>query len=227
MRKGLAMCRYQPERIAAAIDLAVLQPYHTRENTVLACREVEKFNCASVCVKPCFVDAAAKALEGTGISVDTVLNFPHGNSPPDVVALEAYSAIGAGANELDMVMNIGAALAGEWGFVREGIDAVVAIGHEWNAIVKIILETCYLPDAAIHEACLHCVAAGADFVKTSTGFGPCGATERGVTIMRDTVAGRCQVKASGGIQTYADAEMYLDLGCTRLGASQIEPLFPY
>ena len=143
------------------------------------------------------------------------------------MALEAYTAIGDGANELDMVMNISAALAGNWSIVREGIDAVVAIGHEWGALVKVILETCYLPDAVIREACLQCVNAGADFVKTSTGFGRCGATPGNVIVMRDTVAGRCQVKASGGIKTYADAETLLNLGCTRLGASQVKRLFPY
>ena len=111
--------------------------------------------------------------------------------------------------------------------VRGGIDAVVASGHEWGALVKIILETCYLYDTYIREACKQCVDAGADFIKTSTGFGRQGATPGVVITMRDTVAGRCQVKASGGIHTYKDAEMFLDLGCTRLGVSQIEPLFPY
>jgi deoxyribose-phosphate aldolase len=178
-------------------------------------------------MKPIFVDMAAKELEGTGVGVGTVINFPHGNSRPDVMALEAYTAIGDGANELDVVMNISAALMGEWELVREGLNAVIAIGRERGALVKVILETCYLHVTHIREACLQCADAGADFVKTSTGFGPCGATERGVILMSDTVAGRCQVKASGGIRTYKDAEMFLDLGCTRLGASDVRQLLPH
>lgn len=220
------MCRYSPEKIARVIDLAALQPFHTRDATYLTCHHAAHFNCASVCVKPCFVDVAAKELEGTDIGVGTVLNFPHGNSPPDVVALEAYSTIGAGANELDMVINIGATLSAQWNAVLDGIEAVTAIGHEWGAIVKIILETCYLPATAIRQVCKLCADTGVDFVKTSTGFGSHGATPEAVILMRDVVDGKCQVKASGGIKTYEDAELYLDLGCTRLGSSKIEELFP-
>lgn len=220
------MCKYPPERIAAAVDLAALQPFHTRETTKLTCLEAAKFNCASVCVKPCFVGIAAKELEGTGVGAGTVVNYPHGNSSPDVVALEAYSVIGAGANELDMVINIGAALGGQWNAVLDGIEAVTAICREWDALIKIILETCYLPERAIRQVCKLGVDASVDFVKTSTGFGPHGATPEAVVIMRDTVDGKCQVKASGGIRTYDDAELYLDLGCTRLGSSVIVDLFP-
>jgi deoxyribose-phosphate aldolase len=145
---------------------------------------------------------------------------------PDVTALEAYTAIGDGATELDMVANIGAALSSEWNLVLDGIEAVVSIAHEWDAIVKVILETCYLTDSKIKQLCRLCVTAKADFVKTSTGYGTRGATVNDVKLMK-AVAGRCAVKASGGIKTYADAEKYLDLGCTRLGTSKVEELFPY
>jgi deoxyribose-phosphate aldolase len=178
-------------------------------------------------VKPCYVDLAAKALDWPDVGVGTVVNFPHGNSLPQVAVLEAYEALGDGATELDMVINIGAAISGEWSLVLDGIEAVVEIGHEWDAIVKVIFETCYLPASTIKQLCRLCVDAKADFVKTSTGYGTYGATEDAVAVMLHTVAGRLQVKASGGITTYADAEKFLDLGCTRLGTSKVEELFPY
>jgi deoxyribose-phosphate aldolase len=161
------------------------------------------------------------------VEVGTVVNYPHGNSLPEVAVLEAYTAIGDGATELDMVINVGAALSGEWNKVLDGIEAVVEIAHEWDAIVKVILETCYLPASKIMHLCKLCVDAKADFVKTSTGYGPYGAIREDVEIMMNAVAGRCAVKASGGIKTYEDAERYLDLGCTRLGTSVVEELFPY
>lgn len=221
------MCRYTPEKIASTIDLASLRPQYTSKDAVMTCLKAAEFNCASVCVKPCYVSVAEKHLQGTGVEVGTVLNFPNGNSMPDVMALEAYNAIGDGATELDMVANIGAVLGGEWNLVLDGISSVVEIAHEWNAIVKVILETCYLPASKIKQLCKLCVDAKADFVKTSTGFGTYGATEDAVAVMLHTVAGRCEVKASGGIKTYADAEKYLDMGCTRLGTSVVEQLFPY
>lgn len=221
------MCRYTPEKIASTIDLAALKPTHTRNDTLAVCRKAARFNCASVCVKPCYVDAASEELDWSGVGVGTVLNFPHGSAMPDVVALEAYNAIGEGATELDTVINIGAAISGEWGLVLDGIEAVVSIAHEWNAIVKVILETCYLTPGEIKRLCRLCVSAKADFGKTSTGYGTHGATREAVELMMNGVGGRLQVKASGGIKTYADAERYLDLGCTRLGTSVVEELFPF
>lgn len=146
---------------------------------------------------------------------------------PNIIAFEAYEAIGAGANEIDVVIDIGAALSGRWNKVMDGLEAAVSIGHEWGALVKIILETCYLPPTIIRKVCRLCADAGADFVKTSTGYGSMGATPEAVTLMQVAVGGRCQVKASGGIATYEDAELFLDLGCTRLGSSKVEELFPY
>lgn len=221
------MCKYAPEKIAAVIDLAALKPEHTGDDTLRVCGVAGCFNCASVCVKPAFVDIAARELEGTDIGVGTVVNFPHGNSMPSVIALEAYEAIGDGANELDVVINIGAALSGQWNLVMDGLEAAIDSGHEWSVLVKIILETCYFPGDQIRKISKLCADAGADFVKTSTGYGPFGATAEAVKLMMSAVDGRCQVKASGGIATYEDAELYLDLGCTRLGSSKVEELFPY
>lgn len=221
------MCKYSPEKIAAVIDLAALKPQHTEDDTLRVCGVSARFGCASVCVKPSFIGVADKELEGTGIGVGTVVNFPHGNSAPNIIAFEAYEAIGAGANEIDVVIDIGAALSGRWNKVMDGIEAAVSIGHEWGALVKIILETCHLPPTTIRKVCRLCADAGADFVKTSTGYGSMGATPEAVKLMVAAVDGRCQVKASGGIATYEDAELFLDLGCTRLGSSKVEELFPY
>ncbi|MHC4188390.1 MAG: deoxyribose-phosphate aldolase [Planctomycetota bacterium] len=220
------MCKYSPERVAAATDLAALKPEDTLIDTLLVCGRAALYHCASVCVKPTYVIAAARELRGTGVGVGTVINFPHGNSHPTVMGFEAYEALGDGATELDMVIDIGAALSGDWRLVSEGIEAVMREVREWKRLCKVILETCYLPETAIYKVCELCVAAGVDFVKTSTGCGTCGATPEAVTAMFDAVAGRCGVKASGGIKTYADAELYLDLGCTRLGSSKVEELFP-
>ena len=221
------MCKFTPERVANAIDLAVLKPEATKEDAILVCQKALQFNCASACVKPCYMDVIAKQLDGYYPATCCVLNFPHGNSPPDAMALEAYNAIGDGAKELDMVMNIGKACDGEWEYVCDGIQAVVEIAHKWDAFVKVIFETCYLTPEQIIIASKMCADVGVDWVKTSTGFGPGGATPEAVILMRDTVKGRCQVKASGGIRTYEDAELYLELGCTRLGSSRVEALMPY
>lgn len=221
------MCKYTREQIAGAVDLAALKPEHTSRDTLLVCHKAARYNCASVCVKPSFVTLAAKWLEGTDVGVGTVINFPHGNSVPEVNALEAYTAVGDGATELDVVMDIGAALTSNWKKVEAGLQAVVNVGYEWNVIVKVILETCYLPDPVLRLACELCANIGADYVKTSTGFGKHGATPKAIHLMREFTKGKCQLKASGGIKTYEDARKYLDLGCTRLGSSKIEELFPY
>ncbi len=216
---------YPPEQVARAIDLTALKPEQTREDTILTCHEAIGYQCASVCVKPCYVAVASKELEGTGVATGTVINFPHGNAVSDVISLEAYKAVGDGATELDMVINIGAVLSAHWGEVLDGICAVRDVAHDNGALVKVILETCYLPHRAIKQVCRLCDDAGVDFVKTSTGFGPQGATSGDVKLMLATCK-RCLVKASGGIHTYKDAERYLNLGCARLGSSKIKGLLP-
>ncbi len=217
---------YPPEQVAGAIDLAVLRPEHTEEATILTCYEAMDYGCASVCVKPCYVTTAAKVLEDSDVFTGTVINFPHGNSVPDVASLEAYIAIGDGATELDMVINIGAVLSSKWGIVLDGIEAVLTIAHEHGVLVKVILETCYLPHKAIRQACRICADLGVDYVKTSTGFASEGATPNVIKLIQHAVQDRCLVKASGGIATYADAELYLNLGCSRLGSSKVKELLP-
>jgi len=221
------MCEFTPEKVASTIDLTVLKPDAICGDVVLACQKAIRFGCASICIKPCYIDVAARQLDGYRPAASCVLNFPHGNGTPDAIALEAYNAIGDGAKELDMVMNIGKALDGEWKYVCDGIHAVIEIAHKWDTLVKVILETCYLSPAQIVTASVVCADLGADWIKTSTGFGSGGATPDAVILMRDAVKGRCQIKASGGIRTYKDVELYLELGCTRIGSSRVEELMPY
>jgi deoxyribose-phosphate aldolase len=173
-------------------------------------------------VRSCDVAAAVDLVAGSPVVVASVIGFPHGAQRPEVKALEARQAIAAGARELDMVMNVGALKSGDQPLVRADIAAVVAEAQPKHVLVKVILETCYLAPAEIAAACRLAESAGADFVKTSTGFGvkasgPTGATPEAVQVMLDTVGGRLQVKASGGIRTWDDAVRYLDMGCTRIG----------
>jgi deoxyribose-phosphate aldolase len=157
-----------------------------------------------------------------GMVVASVIGFPHGAQRPEVKALESRLAVADGARELDMVMNVGALKSGDEAAVRADIAAVVGEAKPQGVVVKVILETCYLTPAEIATACRLAESAGADFVKTSTGFGakasgPTGATPEAVQAMLDSVGGRLQVKASGGIRTWDDAVRYLDMGCTRIG----------
>ena len=221
------MCRYTPERIAAAIDLAALKPDATSVDVSICCQKAIRYGCASVCVKPYHVPIAARLLEGTGVEVGTVVGFPHGSAPAQVKALECYALIGQGATELDMVMNISALKDGDLDTVRDEIKAAAAICHEADVPLKVILETCYLNPLEIVYACSCAVMGGADWVKTSTGYGPYGARVDDVQALIDSVCLNCQVKASGDIRTYADAETFLDLGCTRLGSSRVAELMPY
>jgi deoxyribose-phosphate aldolase len=175
-----------------------------------------------LCVRSCDVAEAVRLVAGSPVVVAAVIGFPHGGVRPEVKALEARLAVAEGARELDMVLNIGALKSGRADLVAAEIAAVVAEAKPAGGIVKVILETCYLSPDEIRTACRLAEEAGADFVKTSTGFGvkasgPTGATPEAVRIMLDAVGGRLQVKASGGIRTWADAIAYLDMGCTRLG----------
>jgi deoxyribose-phosphate aldolase len=154
---------------------------------------------------------------GTPVVVAAVVGFPHGAQRPEVKALEARLAIADGARELDMVQNVGALRSGDQPAVRDDIAAVVAEARPHGVLVKVILETCFLTPAQIVAACRLAEEAGADFVKTSTGFGAGGATPDAVRTMLDAVGGRLGVKASGGIRSWDDAVRYLDMGCTRLG----------
>ena len=208
--------------VAKTLDHAVLKPDFSRDDLAKHAAMCVARGVGCLCVRSCDVAAAAKLVAGSPVVVASVIGFPHGAQRPEVKALESRYAITDGARELDMVMNVGALKSGDEAAVRDDIAAVVAAAKPQGVVVKVILETCYLTPAEIATACRLAESAGADFVKTSTGFGvkasgPTGATPDAVQVMLDTVGGRLQVKASGGIRTWDDAVRYLDMGCTRIG----------
>ena len=203
--------------VARTLDHAVLKPDFTAADLARHARMCIDRGVGCLCVRSCDVAAAARLVAGTPVVVAAVVGFPHGAQRPEVKALEARLAIADGARELDMVLNVGALRSGDQAAVRDDIAAVVAEARPHGVGVKVILETCFLTSAQIVAACRLAEEAGADFVKTSTGFGGGGATPEAVRTMLDAVGGRLGVKASGGIRTWEDAVRYLDMGCTRLG----------
>ena len=216
------MNRRSVAEVAQTLDHAVLKPEFSRADLATHVAMCVARGVGCLCVRSCDVAAAVDLVAGSPVVVASVIGFPHGAQRPEVKALEARQAIAAGARELDMVMNVGALKSGDEPLVRADIAAVVAEAKPKDVLVKVILETCYLAPAEIAAACRLAESAGADFVKTSTGFGvkasgPTGATSEAVQVMLDTVGGRLQVKASGGIRTWDDAVRYLDMGCTRIG----------
>ena len=207
------------KQVADAIDHSALKPFMTDKDISENCQLGKKYQCASVCVRPTDVPLAKKELEGSGVAVCMVVGFPHGSNKSEVKALEAKLAIEDGAVELDMVMNIGKFLSGDYEFVQKDIEAVVAEAKKSGAIVKVILETCFLSGEQVARACEIAGAAGADYVKTSTGFGDGGAAPEIIDIMIKTVGDSMGVKASGGLRSYETAAGYLDQGCKRLGVA--------
>jgi deoxyribose-phosphate aldolase len=207
--------------IAGWIDHTLLKPEATAAQVEALCREAVEYQFASVCVNPAFVPLVATLLEGSSSSVKTcsVIGFPLGATLPGAKAAETSAAIEAGANEVDMVMNIGALKGKAYGQVLLDIQAVVKAAHNQGAIVKVIIETALLKREEKIMACLLSKEAGADFVKTSTGFSTGGATTEDIDLMRRVVGNQMGVKASGGIRTYADAIAMIKAGANRIGAS--------
>jgi deoxyribose-phosphate aldolase len=207
--------------LAKTIDHTLLKAIATEQQVRELCAEAKKYCFMSVCVNPSWVALCAKELAGTDIVVCTVIGFPLGANSPATKAAEARLAASQGARELDMVINLGAAKAGDWKAVEEDIRGVVAAGTEAasGVSIKVIIETCYLTDSEKVKACEAAARAGARFVKTSTGFGTGGASADDVRLMRKAVGDKLQVKASGGIRSYHDAILMLDAGADRIGAS--------
>lgn len=200
------------------IDHTLLKADATIEQIKKLCAEAREYDFASVCVNSCHVSLAAKELAGTDVKVCCVVGFPLGACLTEAKAYEAKLSVENGANEVDMVINIGAAKDGDWALVERDIKAVVDECHP-GAILKVIIETCLLTDEEKREACLAAKRAGADFVKTSTGFSTAGATPQDVALMRETVGPNMGVKAAGGVRSVEDAENMIAHGATRLGTS--------
>jgi deoxyribose-phosphate aldolase len=216
------MKNYTRTEVAATIDHAVLKPDMTvadiEKNAAMCIRE----KVASMCVRPCDVKLTARLLNGSGVKVSCVLSFPHGADVAQVKAFQAKQAILDGVDEIDMVMNIGRFLSGDYGYVLDDIRTVVETAHDSNVLVKVIQESGFLTLEQVANACELAAEAGADFVKTSTGFGPGSATPEIIEVMLRTVGDRMKVKPSGGIRNWNVAVGYLQQGVHRLGVGSTE-----
>lgn len=207
------------QSIANLIDHTALKPDTTKEQIHMLCKEAKEFSFASVCVNPTWVAFAAEQLqESKEVKVCTVIGFPLGASTPEVKAFETTNAIENGATEIDMVINIAALKDNDNELVERDISAVVE-ATKGKALTKVIIETCLLTDEEKVRACELAVKAGADFVKTSTGFSTGGATVEDIALMRKTVGPTIGVKASGGVRNLGDAKEMIEAGATRIGAS--------
>lgn len=205
--------------IAALIDHTVLKPQATEQNIRKICEEALKYEFCSVCINPHWVPVVAKILKDSTVKVCTVIGFPLGTNASEVKQIEATQAIRSGADEVDMVINVGALKAGQLDAVKNDIQGVAEVAHNANVVSKVILETCLLTNEEIETACKIALDAGADFVKTSTSFSTGGATVEAVSIMRKIVGNKMGVKASGGVRSLEDLVKMVKAGATRIGAS--------
>ncbi|WP_024820165.1 deoxyribose-phosphate aldolase [Arthrobacter sp. 31Y] len=208
-----------PANIASYIDHTLLKPEASEADVLKVCAEAVEYKFKSVCVNPVWVKTVTKALKGSGVLTCSVIGFPLGATPSDVKAFEARGAVLDGADEIDMVINMASARANDKGALVDDIRAVSEAVHAGEAILKVIIETSMLTDEQKVIACEAAVEAGADFVKTSTGFNGGGATVEDVALMRKTVGADLGVKASGGVRSLADAQAMIAAGATRIGAS--------
>ena len=205
--------------IAKMIDHSLLNPVMTEKDIIEGCEIAKNYDVASVCVKPCFVELCCKLLKDTDVKISTVIGFPHGSNLTEVKVFEAERALAQGCAELDMVLNIGELLSGNFDFVENDIKAVADVTHKEGAILKVILENAYLSDEQIAKACKIAESAGADFVKTSTGYAPSGATIPDLRLMRASVSDKIRLKAAGGVRTLDAALNVRSVGCSRFGAT--------
>ncbi len=207
------------EQLAKVIDHSLLRPELTSQEVIEGCQLAARYHVATVCVKPCHVRLAAEQLKGSDVLVSTVVGFPHGNSVTEIKVAEAQRAMDDGAVELDMVLNIGELRSGNDEYVFQDIKAVCDVAHARGAKVKVILENAYLTDEQKVRACQLAEKAGADWVKTSTGFAPSGATLEDLRLMRRSVSEKVQIKAAGGVRTLDALLAVIEAGVTRCGAT--------
>lgn len=218
------MADYTYAELARMIDHSLLQPTLTDADLQKGCELAREYGVASVCIKPYAVADAAKWLAGSGVAVGTTIGFPHGGHVSAIKAAESKRAIEDGAVELDMVVNIGKVLGEEWAFVAADIRAVVEVAHAHKALVKVIFENCFLSDSHKEKLCQICGEVGADFVKTSTGYGETGATDDDLKLMRRCSPAHVQVKAAGGVRTFERLLAVRAIGVTRVGATATKPI---
>jgi deoxyribose-phosphate aldolase len=207
-------------QIAKMIDHSLLNPVMTDEDLERGCRLALDYNVASACVKPYYLKRCAELLAGSTVAASTVIGFPHGGHTTSIKVAEAEQALLDGGIELDMVVNIGKVLSGDWNYVRSDIKAVVDVTHAAGGIVKVIFENCYLDDPQKIRLCQICAEVAADFVKTSTGYGSGGATLADLRLMREHSPAQVQVKAAGGIRTLDGLLEVRAVGVARSGATK-------
>jgi deoxyribose-phosphate aldolase len=211
---------YTYQQIAKMIDHSLLNPVITDEEIEAGCRLALEYDTASVCIKPYYLKRCAEILSGSTVAPSTVIGFPHGGHATAVKLAEARQALADGGRELDMVVNVGKVLSGDWHFVREDLRAVIGCAHQAGAKVKVIFENCYLQDPHKVRLCEICGELRADWVKTSTGFGTGGATVADLTLMRKHSPPHVQVKAAGGVRTFDGLLEVRAAGVTRAGATR-------
>ncbi len=216
---GFTMSKVTLQDLARMFDHSLLQPVLTDTEMDLGLAVAAEYGVASVCIKPYAVKRATKLLAGTTVAASTVIGFPHGSNVSRVKVFESELAIAEGATELDMVVNIGQVLSGEWNYVRDDIRAVVEVAHLHGAKVKVIFENAYLQESHKRELCRICGEVRADWVKTSTGYAETGATIEDLKLMRECSPAWVQVKAAGGVRTYEKLLEVRALGVTRVGAT--------
>ncbi len=214
------MMHYTYLDIAKMIDHSLLNPVLRDEELEKGCRIARDYDVASVCIKPYYLKRCAELLAGSNVAPGTVIGFPHGGNTTAIKLAEAEQALADGGTELDMVVNIGKVLSGDWDYVRQDICAVVERSHSGGAIVKVIFENCYLADSDKIRLCEICSEVGADFVKTSTGYGSGGATHADLILMRKHTPPRVKVKAAGGVRTLDSLLEVRALGVSRSGATR-------
>jgi deoxyribose-phosphate aldolase len=210
------------EDVAKMIDHSLLRPVLTAEELEAGCRLAREYDVGSVCILPCSLRRAAELLAGSTVAPSTTIGFPHGGHATRVKAFEAEQALADGGRELDMVVNISKVLSGDWGYVRDDVRAVLEPTHAGGARLKVIFENCYLDDAQKIRLCEICGELGADWVKTSTGFGTSGATDEDLVLMRKHSPAHVQVKAASGVRDLDRLIRVRELGCTRAGATATE-----
>lgn len=218
------MAEYTYAQIAKMIDHSLLQQTLTDGDLERGCQLARDYDVASVCIKPYAAARAAELLRGSTVAVGTTVGFPHGGHVTAIKVAEAERALIDGATELDMVVNIGKVLSGDWRFVAEDVRAVVETAHRSGALVKVIFENCFLNDEHKEQLCRLCGEVGADFVKTSTGYGSTGATDDDLRLMRRCAPPRVQVKAAGGVRSFERLLAVRALGVTRVGATATQAI---
>ncbi|MEE8450874.1 MAG: deoxyribose-phosphate aldolase [Thermoguttaceae bacterium] len=211
---------YTYEQISKMIDHSLLNPVMTDEELESGCGVALQYDVASVCIKPYYLARCAELLAGSTVAASTVIGFPHGGNTTTVKLAEVQRALADGGKELDMVVNIGKVLSGDWDYVREDLRAVIDCVHQTDALVKVIFENCYLDDDQKIRLCEICGELGADWVKTSTGYGSGGATDDDLKLMRQHAPPDVQVKAAGGVRTLDRLLEVRAMGATRAGATR-------